>query len=95
VSNESTIRLETLEPGHPRVVLIDYAPFDDILEMDIEVADTVRRRLIDHPDHIWIDDREQGGRVFVFIESPDDFVSLVESVSVPERAKSPTRQLQA
>ncbi len=81
VSNEPAFHLETLEPSHLRILHIDYAPFDDILEMDIQETDAVRRRLIDHPQHIYVDDPSAGGGMLVFIESPDEFISLIAAVS--------------
>ena len=58
--------LETAGPGPTRLVvtLIDYAPFDDILELDMDDHGSVSRRLIDHPDEIWVED-EDGIRAVV------------------------------
>lgn len=72
------------EGGHRAVVTLDYAPFEDILELDLVDGRTVERRLFDHPSDIRF---EGAGDRRLVIRTPDDTVTLtVIGVSEPTRA---------
>lgn len=68
-------RLETVGSADRRkvIVSIDYAPFDDILELDLRDRGSVVRRLIDHPSQILVDDLGRS----VLIGSGEGIVRLV------------------
>jgi len=69
------LEISGLGVDHGVVRLIDYAPFDDILELDIEDHGAISRRLIDHPVRIWIQEAGRTGEIV--IESPTETVPLV------------------
>jgi hypothetical protein len=70
------------------VALLDYAPFDDILELDLVEAGATERRLVDHPSEIVLAN-EHIGRML--IRTPDGTITLNVLPSVPTRAPADSR----
>lgn len=78
-------RLELADQGgHRAVETLDYAPFEDVLELDLVDGRTVERRLLDRPSEIHF---EGAGDSRLVIRTPDDTVTLtVIGGSEPTRA---------
>lgn len=66
---------ETVGDRHGVVRLLDYAPFEDVLELDVETSGALDRRLIEHPVRIWVETHPPVGTVV--IEASDETVLLV------------------
>jgi hypothetical protein len=62
------------------VALLDYAPFDDILELDLVEEDTTERRLVDHPSEIVFSDEDIGP---LLIRTPGGTITLTILPKMP------------
>lgn len=71
--------LEVTEPETQRGIVrqIDFAPFDDLLELDVDHGEAVEVVMIDHPDRILVEEAPEAGNAAVVIESPDEVVRLI------------------
>lgn len=77
-------RLQLSDEEHRYLVaLLDYAPFDDILELDLVEAGATERRLVDHPSEIVLAN-EHIGRLL--IRTPGETITLTILPTMPTGA---------